>query len=223
MYSVVLATVLTAGGATPDCWWSHSCWTSCHGCYSSCYGCSGSCTGWGCYGSCHGWGCYGSCNGCWSSCYGSCYGCSASCYGSCYGTSWTPSYASAVPTYSNWSPPGSAPQMQKVPEISTGMQAASVVIKASPDVKLKVNGQATPLDSVEQRFRTPLLQAGQVYSYEIVATGMRDGKEVSETRKVLVRAGQESRVDFTDMITGTTAPSSTVTAQNPALPVLTAK
>jgi uncharacterized protein (TIGR03000 family) len=99
MYSVVLATMLSAGASTPD-------WHHCHGCYSycgcSCY-CSCSCYGYAGYRHyshhCHGWcGCYGGygchsyvsycscyCSSCYcSSCYcSSCY-CS-SCYcGGCY-------------------------------------------------------------------------------------------------------------------------------------------
>jgi uncharacterized protein (TIGR03000 family) len=94
MYSVVLATMLTVGGANAPsscfgCHGCHGCYScySCHGCYgcygyafSSCYGCYG-CSGcYGCYGGCHG--CYSSCYGCYGSCYG-CYGCHG-CYG-CYG------------------------------------------------------------------------------------------------------------------------------------------
>jgi uncharacterized protein (TIGR03000 family) len=111
MYSVVLATLLTAGGAAPDHWFGHSfgchgchgCYGSCHGCYGcsgcygGCYGCSGcyggcygcsGCYGGGCYGGgCYGGGCYG-CSGCYGGGYGGCYGCyGASCYGcgGCYG------------------------------------------------------------------------------------------------------------------------------------------
>lgn len=94
MYSLVLATVLAAGGDATG--WCHGC-RGCHGCWG-CYGCYGcSCSGcWGCYGGygCHGcWGGY--CSGCWgcscsggyySSCWG-CYGCSCSCMGVVYGCS----------------------------------------------------------------------------------------------------------------------------------------
>src|SRR5206468_1123313 len=76
MYSVVLATMLAAGGQTADTW-RHGC----HGCGGgySCHGCWGGYSCHGCYGgySCHG--CYGgySCHGCYGG--SSCYGCSG-CY-----------------------------------------------------------------------------------------------------------------------------------------------
>ncbi|MFO0964702.1 MAG: TIGR03000 domain-containing protein [Gemmataceae bacterium] len=88
MYSAVLMTMLTVGGAEAPSWhhchgcwgchhsychggWGcHGCWgcSGCYSCYSSCWGCSGC---WGCCG-----GCYTSCWGCYSSCWG-CYGCSS--------------------------------------------------------------------------------------------------------------------------------------------------
>src|SRR4051794_37612928 len=77
MYSVVLATMLTAGSATPA--WHHHGFHGCHGCWGchcSCY-CGGGCYSCGCWG-CHG--CHRSygCHGCYGGC--SCYGCYSSCY-----------------------------------------------------------------------------------------------------------------------------------------------
>jgi uncharacterized protein (TIGR03000 family) len=75
MYSLVLATMLTAGGATPA--WGFGC-HGCHGCCGGCYG-----NAFSCHGCCGG--CYGGCQGCWGGCYG-CSGCYGGCYGSCYGS-----------------------------------------------------------------------------------------------------------------------------------------
>lgn len=112
MYSVVLATMLTAGTATPDFFFKAIPPAGCGGCYGGCYGYSCG----GCYGGCYGYscsGCYGcsgynvaySCGGCcggWScggccggySCCGGCYGgysiafsCGGCCGGSCFGYS----------------------------------------------------------------------------------------------------------------------------------------
>src|SRR5437660_1253881 len=106
MYSVVLATVLTAGAATPD-------------------------FGFGCYG------CYGSCSG-------SGYGCDG-CYG---GGVVSAAPVTGVP---------SAPTSHGIP--------ATVVVKAPADVRLMVNGQATPLNRTEETFTTPNLEPGNSYSY----------------------------------------------------------
>ncbi len=98
MYSIVLATMLTAGGEAPS-FCHHYCHSSCYGCscVCSCYNCYCSgcygCYTYGCYGghscfSCYCSGCYGYCSSCYcscSSCYG-CFGCYSSCYCSgCYG------------------------------------------------------------------------------------------------------------------------------------------
>ena len=91
MYSVVLATMLTAGAQTTS-WHFHHRGHGCHGChynaFSVCSGCHSYCSG--CYGGgcwCSGSWCHG-CNGgwgrgCWSSCSG-CFGGWSGCHG-CFG------------------------------------------------------------------------------------------------------------------------------------------
>jgi uncharacterized protein (TIGR03000 family) len=81
MYSVMLATVITAGSVAPA-WGCHGCHGGGYNAFSSCSGCGG-----GCYGSC-----YGSCSGCYGGhhytfSFGSCHG---SCYGSYYGGTYNP-------------------------------------------------------------------------------------------------------------------------------------
>ena len=92
MYSVVLMTVLSAGGAESTSFGRHHGCHSCHSCHSchgyafSCHGCSGC---WGCHGcwgsSCYS--CYSSCYSCYSSCY-ICYSSCCSCYSSCCSGCW---------------------------------------------------------------------------------------------------------------------------------------
>jgi uncharacterized protein (TIGR03000 family) len=82
---------------------------------------------------------------------------------------------------------------------SASQQPATVVIKLPADTRLSVNGQETTVANGEQRFTTPALEPGRTYSYDMTATTKRDGKDVTVTRKVIVRAGEESRADFTDM------------------------
>jgi uncharacterized protein (TIGR03000 family) len=72
MYSIVLATLLTAGGEATPAWGRHHGCRGCYGCWGSCYGCWG-----GCYGC-------GGCSGCWGA---SCGGCSGYYYSSCCGGS----------------------------------------------------------------------------------------------------------------------------------------
>ena len=108
MYSVVLATLLTAGAAAPDfggkglgchgcygaayggcygvCYGGWACHGCCGGCYGGCYGCYG---GYSCHGCCGGWSCWGGCcGGSWSACYGGCFGGCCGGWSSCYGGCW---------------------------------------------------------------------------------------------------------------------------------------
>jgi uncharacterized protein (TIGR03000 family) len=79
---------------------------------------------------------------------------------------------------------------------------ARVVVKAPADVKVTVNGQLTNRRSTEEEFQTPELKPGYTYSYVFQAEAVRDGKPVTRTQRVVVRAGQRSQVDFSDLRTG---------------------
>jgi uncharacterized protein (TIGR03000 family) len=207
MYGLVLATMLTAGGGAPD----GILFNGCHGCYG-CYGCYGC---WGCHG-CYGcWGCHG-CYGCWGcyGCYG-CYGCwgchgyayyapvtvyyypvysCCGCWGGCCGTVVYPAAPVAVAPAAP-----AAPAMPKAVASARDPARATVLVKAPADVTVTVNGQATTRRSTEETFLTPPLESGKTYAYVFKAEATRDGAPVSRTRRITVRAGQRSEVDFTDL------------------------
>lgn len=210
MYSVVLATVLTAGAATPD--WQHGC----YGCYcscSGCYGCCGGCWGchgcwgcggcWGCYGcgggcwGCHGcWGCYG-CYGCCGGCYGgycSCYGCGG-CYGCCGGVVYAPPAPKPPPP-----PPedkGKSGERRQKEEVK--VDRARVIVRLPSDARLTVDGVDCPLASGNRTFDTPALEPGKKYVYTMKAEVVRDGQTYAETRRVIVEAGKRVKVDFSEL------------------------
>jgi uncharacterized protein (TIGR03000 family) len=50
-----------------------------------------------------------------------------------------------------------------------------------------------------QTFNTPALEPGQDYFYMVRVERMRDGQPISETRRIIVRAGQVARADFQDV------------------------
>ena len=208
MYSVVLAAMLTAGSATPA-WGCHGC-HGCHGC-SSCCGCCGGCYGChgcsGCYG-CHGChGCYGcstcySCSGCCGGYWG-CSGCSGcyACYGcyGCYGC-----YAVAAPMAHVYAaPPAAAPA--KTAADTSASEAARVTVKLPEDAKLYVDGIPCPLKSSPRTFQTPKLEPGRTYAYTLKAEVTRDGRTLSETRQVTLRAGKPVTVEFGEMGSALTA------------------
>lgn len=174
---------------------SRGCWSSCHGCYgSSCYGSScfgSSCCGWSTYiGSIYGSGCTGYTgtrgvtyySPTWST---GCTGCLGLPVGS---TGTVGSYGhvtlgdSAVEYAASRSKPTAAP--------------ARLTIDLPADAKLFVDGTATKGEGTVRNFHTPDLPQGQSFYYELKAEVMIDGKPVTESRKVIVKAGDALSESF---------------------------
>jgi uncharacterized protein (TIGR03000 family) len=76
---------------------------------------------------------------------------------------------------------------------------ATVVIRASSDVKIMVNGEETRRNKDVETFTTPELVPGKTYAYQISAEVTRDGRVYATSKRLLVRAGQQSTIDFGDM------------------------
>ncbi|MBI1916310.1 MAG: TIGR03000 domain-containing protein [Planctomycetes bacterium] len=219
MYSMVLMAALTTGGQTPDWCFHRSCGGYNCGCYG-CWGCGGchgyTCSGcYGCYGSC--WGCHG-CWGCWGS-YGysyyscsGCYGCHG-CYGcggcwSCGGSPYAPGYISPGAVM----PPAPDGAKKEKEEGGAGVDSnrAKLVVEVPADAKLFIDDQLMKSAAATRVFNTPTLEKGQTYYYELKVEVARDGVTRSETRKVLVRAGERARAVFTE--TGIVAAAKTNTS-----------
>jgi len=177
MYSVILMAALTAGVDSAPAWW-HC------GCHGGCYGCC-SCSYWGgccsCYG---GYGCHGCCGG-----GGVIYG------GAPGGTYGVPGPMTPAPMDGK-----AIEDKDKKGEVSL-RRPATVVVKADDDIRIKVNGQATPRRASEETYTTPALVPGRVYSYTFVAERGRDGKTQTETKEVTVQAGRRTVVDFSAFAT----------------------
>ncbi len=206
MYSVVLMAALSTGGSAPD--WCHhnhgytgvSC--TCTGCYGGSYYGAPYGPGWGggCYGyGGGGFGCYG---GSWG--YGgggaidyNCFGCHG-CYG-CYG-------GFGCTGFNPYGPNPAAPEMIPAPKpddkkpgggtSSVAPDRAKVIVQLPAGAKLYVDDQPIKTTSDNQAFNTPRLDRGQTYYYEVRAEAIRDGKTVVESKRILVRAGQEVSVAF---------------------------
>ncbi len=216
MYSMVLMAALTAGNATPYCHGCCGCWGGgwgCCGCWGGGYG--------GCWGGCYG-GCYGGFGGCMG-CYGGCMGCYGGCMG-CYG-GWGGGYAGVGygggvtypgTIYGGGMVPGAAsgttttPQGEPLPYPPEGKSKSSkeearlsnrakLVVELPPGAKLFIDDKPMKNVSGVRSFNTPDLEPGQAYYYMVRVESVRDGKPVSETRRVIVRAGQVARADFKDL------------------------
>lgn len=217
MYTLVLLATLTTGASSADfcgLFSKHFNRNSCYGACAGCYGCGGcvgnSCFGRSCFGaSCFGCsGCFGSsCAGCNGACYGGsafvssyschgCYGCYG-CYG-CAGAATSYGYGSSSPTY------GTVPSSgySEAPVVTTSAkpvtaEPARLVVALPVDAKLYVDGNlTTTADKSVRSFRTPELQVGEQYVYTLKVEVVRGGKTLTESKQVIVTAGNEARAEF---------------------------
>jgi uncharacterized protein (TIGR03000 family) len=137
--------------------------------------------GWGCYG-------YGNGSGYWGSgCYG-CYG-GTSCVGYSrgpYSTDWMALVRPGTET-------APAPKKEGAP----GM--AKLIIDVPADAKLYIDDQLMKTSSSKRSFNTPTLERGQTYYYIVRAEVVMDGQSYSETKRVLIRAGDQIQARFPDL------------------------
>ena len=73
---------------------------------------------------------------------------------------------------------------------------AKMLIELPADAKLFIDDMPIKTASGVQRFDTPALEPDKVYFYMVRIEMMRDGQPLSETRRILVRAGQVARTEF---------------------------
>jgi uncharacterized protein (TIGR03000 family) len=72
--------------------------------------------------------------------------------------------------------------------------AATLVVDLPADAVLSMDGQRTTSTSAERVFRTPDLEQGRTFEYTLEARVMRAGQEKVIKQRVLVRAGEQTRV-----------------------------
>lgn len=75
-------------------------------------------------------------------------------------------------------------------------KTATVVVDLPPDSDLYVDGAKANVTSARRTIVTPPLQPGMEYAYTLKAEAVRDGKPVSQTKQVTIRAGAVTQVRF---------------------------
>jgi uncharacterized protein (TIGR03000 family) len=75
----------------------------------------------------------------------------------------------------------------------------TVVVQLPAEARLLVDGQQADLTSATRSFRTPVLEKGRDYYYTLTAEATLEGVVRTQTARVIVRAGDVSRVDFGDL------------------------
>jgi len=83
---------------------------------------------------------------------------------------------------------------EKGKEAAASASPATIVVELPADATLTIDGDPTTSTSERRVFSTPALPEGRAFHYTLEATVIREGKAQSVTRRVAVRAGQETRV-----------------------------
>jgi uncharacterized protein (TIGR03000 family) len=106
-------------------------------------------------------------------------------------------------TYANCGPGGCAPGAAAWGgHAHAGHHAAvpvegTIAVTLPADAKLLFNGHAAVGTGETRSFRTPPLQPGQSYTYQLTAEVVRDGRVQTATEKVVVKAGEKTSVTLT--------------------------
>jgi uncharacterized protein (TIGR03000 family) len=84
----------------------------------------------------------------------------------------------------------------KEKEGTAAPNTARVIVQLPADAKLFIDDHAMKTNGERRSFNTPALDRGQAYYYMVRAEVVRDGKTYSETKRLIVRAGQVANTDF---------------------------
>lgn len=86
---------------------------------------------------------------------------------------------------------------EKKEEPKAGVSApAKILVNLPADAKLFVDDFATKSTTAARTFATPELAAGAMFTYTLKAEIVRDGKTLTTSEKIAVKAGDEIRVNL---------------------------
>jgi uncharacterized protein (TIGR03000 family) len=142
----------------------------------------------------YGYGSYGS----YSPSYGY-YSYSPSYWGGYYPSySYVPSYYDSGSAGMTYAPEGGSYSYGYNQPMATDPNRASIDVRVPrADAEVMFEGSKTSQTGTDRAFVSPPLQPGQNYTYVVQARWTDNGKEVNQTRRVPVRAGERVTVDFT--------------------------
>lgn len=201
MYSIVLLAAMSAAPENPAlfglirsrraaCACACSCYVGCHGCYG-CFGCYGC----GCYAIPYGCGCFAPAPACWGV-YSVGYAC---------GCGFPVMASPVVPAITTPPPPtGGGEVIPDKPKIvppggEASLNKARMTVEVPEGAKLYIDDRLMKTTSSRRNFTTPDLEPGQMYYYILRAEISHNGQAYSETKRVIVRAGDRIQASFADL------------------------
>jgi uncharacterized protein (TIGR03000 family) len=93
------------------------------------------------------------------------------------------------------------------PPDAQGRIPALVDVTVPATAQIWFDGESTSQTGPQRTFRSPPLEPGQNYNYEVKASWMQDGQQVERTQTVRVRAGERALVNFLTPSQGTGTPA----------------
>jgi uncharacterized protein (TIGR03000 family) len=131
-----------------------------------------------------------------------------------YGVDFQPNYNACCAPGLGVIIPQTNPMIPPQVRLGAGFEVAKATPAAAParltidlpaDAKLFVDGVATKGEGPSRNFHTPDLPGGQTFYYELKAELVVDGKPVTETKKVVVTAGDALRESFPRLVAAAAA------------------
>jgi uncharacterized protein (TIGR03000 family) len=121
------------------------------------------------------------------------------CYGGNGGPAYAPMEVSPPAGPSGGTKPEQVPAPKKEENKTTSLDHARLIVTLPADAKLYVDDKLTQATSDRRVFSSPGLDEGQTYFYILRAEVVRDGKPQSETKRVLLRAGDVIETSFSEL------------------------
>jgi uncharacterized protein (TIGR03000 family) len=84
------------------------------------------------------------------------------------------------------------------PPAASGAKSAQLIIEKPSDGIIYVDNLPVKSEGATQTFATPVLDPSQAYYYMVRVELTRDGKAMSESRRVIVRSGQIIQEQFNE-------------------------
>jgi len=99
-------------------------------------------------------------------------------------------------------PAAPAAQINREPALLVNHQdvlASQITVRVPADAQLFVNDDLCPLTSETRTFKTPALKSDRDYTYTLRAEVVRNGRTVSETKRVVFQGGRAVDVEFREL------------------------
>jgi uncharacterized protein (TIGR03000 family) len=109
--------------------------------------------------------------------------------------------------------PGTPPVDKDGKPMGATAGKAKLIVKVPTDATLYIDDQKMKSTTERRAFSTPELEAGQLYYYMVRVEMVVDGKPVSDSRRVIIRAGQEVEESFLDLAAKAAAKDSNTTSR----------